>query len=345
MRQDEWPLAKVARLHGPGDVRIHDEPVERPGPGDVRLRVAAVGLCGSDIHWYDEGTIGDARLQKPLVLGHEFAGVIEDGAEAGLRVVADPADPCQACEPCLAGRPNLCLAGRFAGHGATDGALRTTMTWSRRLLHPLPSTIADDEATLLEPLGIALHAVDLARPKVGGSAGVFGCGPLGLLLIRVLRHVGVSTVVATDPLAHRRSAAGESGATEVREASDGESLRGVPARPVDVAFEVAGDDGAVADAIRAVRPGGRVVLVGIPAGDRTSFEAGLARRKGITMLLCRRMQPADLSRAVNLVAEGSLDLKGLISDQFLLERAPDALAALATRRGLKIVVRPGAPAA
>ena len=339
------PLAKVARLHGPGDVRLHDEPVERPRPGDVRLRVAAVGLCGSDIHWYDEGTIGDARLERPLVLGHEFAGVIEDGDEVGQRVVADPADPCQTCEPCSAGRPNLCLAGRFAGHGATDGALRTTMTWPRRLLHPLPTTITDDEATLLEPLGVALHAVDLARPVVGGSAGVFGCGPLGLLLIRVLRHAGVSTVVATDPLAHRRTAAAASGATEVREPSDDEAFRGAPERPVDVAFEVAGDDGAVADAIRTVRPGGRLVLVGIPAGDRTSFAAGPARRKGLTMLLCRRMQPADLSRAVSLVAAGSLEVTTLISDRFRLEESQQAMAALATRRGLKIVVRPDARSA
>ena len=196
--------------------------------GEVRLRVTAVGLCGSDIRWYEEGAIGESRLQRPLVLGHEFAGVIEDGPDAGLRVVADPAVACLACEPCTAGRPNLCSAGRFAGHGATDGALRSAMTWPRRCLHPLPDAIGDAEATLLEPLGVALHAADLARPALGGSAGVFGCGPLGLLLIQVLRAAGTSIVVATDPLAHRRSAAATAGATEVREPAAGPRITASP---------------------------------------------------------------------------------------------------------------------
>ena len=302
--------------------------------------MTAVGLCGSDIRWYEEGAIGDARLQRPLVLGHEFAGVIEDGPDAGLRVVADPAVPCLACEPCRAGWPNLCQAGQFAGHGATDGALRSAMTWPRRCLHPLPDAVADAEATLLEPLGVALHAADLARPTLGGSAGVFGCGPLGLLLIQVLRATGASTVVATDPLAHRRSAAMTAGATEVLEPTGKTGDHRGPERPVDVAFEVAGDDGALADAIGAVRPGGRVVLVGIPSGDRTTFAAGVARRKGISMLLCRRMQPADLPRATALVVAGSIDLRPLISDRFPIHEASQAFAALVARRGLKVVVTP-----
>ncbi len=339
------PVVEVARLHAPRDVRVQREPAARPARGEVRLRVAAVGLCGSDIRWYEEGAIGDARLQRPLVLGHEFAGVIEDGPDAGLRVVADPAVACLACEQCTAGWPNLCQAGRFAGHGATDGALRSAMTWPRRALHPLPDTIADAEATLLEPLGVALHAADLARPTLGGSAGVFGCGPLGLLLIQVLRASGASTVVATDPLRHRRSAAATAGATEVRKPNGKVEDQSVADVPVDVAFEVAGDDGALADAIVAVRPGGRVVLVGIPSGDRTTFAAGLARRKGISMLLCRRMQPADLPRAIALVAAGSIDLTHLISERFPINGASQAFAALVARRGLKVVVTPGAGSA
>jgi L-iditol 2-dehydrogenase len=335
-------VVEVARLHAPRDVRVQREPAVRPAKGEVRLRVAAVGLCGSDIRWYEEGAIGHARLQRPLVLGHEFAGVIEDGPDAGLRVVADPAVACLACEQCAAGWPNLCQTSSFAGHGATDGALRSAMTWPRTALHPLPDTIPDAEATLLEPLGVALHASDLGRPTLGGSAGVFGCGPLGLLLIQVLRAAGASTVVATDPLAHRRSAAATAGATEVREPNGKMGDHSLTDVPVDVAFEVAGDDGALADAIAAVRPGGRVVLVGIPSGDTTTFAAGLARRKGISMLLCRRMQPADLPRAIALAAAGSIDLTRLISERFPLNGASQAFAALAARRGLKVVVTPGA---
>jgi L-iditol 2-dehydrogenase len=177
---------------------------------------------------------------------------------------------------------------------------------------------------------------------LGGSAGVFGCGPLGLLLIQVLRAAGASTVLASDPLAHRRSAAATAGATEVREPSGEAGDHSATEPPVDVAFEVAGDDGALADAIRAVRPGGRVVLVGIPSGDRTMFAAGLARRKGISMLLCRRMQPADLPRATALAEAGTIRLTRLVTERLPIHDAPDAFALLVARRGLKVVVTPGA---
>ncbi len=339
MTDAEGRTVDVVRLHAAGDVRVQREPVARPKPGEVRLRVSAIGLCGSDIRWYEEGAIGDVRLARPLVLGHEFAGVIEDGDDAGQRVVADPADPCRACEPCTSGWPNLCATGCFAGHGETDGALRARMAWPRHLLHALPEGVTDDEATLLEPLGVALHAVDLGRPRPGGSAGVFGCGPLGLLLIQVLRSAGVSTIIASDPLEHRLSAALSLGATDAQAGGGGGAVGARPeAGSVDAAFEVAGDDGALANAIRAVRPGGRVVLVGIPPRDRTSFPASLARRKGVSMLVCRRMHPNDLPRAIRLASTGRVALSPLISHRFRLREAPGAFAALAARGGLKVVV-------
>ena len=275
-------VADVARLHAPGDVRVAREAIPTAGRGEVLVRVTAVGLCGSDRHWYREGAIGDTGLARPLVLGHEFGGVIADGPRAGQRVVADPADPCGRCEPCRSGRPNICIATRFAGFGTTDGALRSVMPWPAHLLHRVPDGLGDDEAALLEPLGVALHALDLAPVGVGGRAGVFGCGPLGLLLIQLLRLAGASAIVATDRLAHRVAAARAVGATYgfvVGPGADDMSATGVRDEPVDVAFEAAGDDEAIADAVGVVRPGGRVVLVGIPEGDRSSFPAGIARRK------------------------------------------------------------------
>ena len=212
-------------------------------------------------------------LVRPVVLGHEFGGVILDGPRAGERVAADPADPCGQCEPCRRGRSNICIATRFAGFGTTDGALRSVMPWPSHLLHRVPDPIGDDEAALLEALGVAIHALDLAPITVGARVGVYGSGPLGLLLIQLLRLSGASVIVATDRLAHRVAAARTLGATHgfVVGASP---LTPTPAAdvrdvPVDVAFEVAGDDDAIADAIGAVRPGGRVVLVGIPDDDRT----------------------------------------------------------------------------
>ena len=338
--------ADVARLHAPGDIRVAREGSQEPGPGEVVLRVTAVGLCGSDLHWYQEGSIGDAGLSRPLVLGHEFSAVIVSGPRAGERVAVDPADPCGICGPCVAGRANLCLAMRFAGHGTTDGALRSSMVWPDRLCHRLPVALRDDEGALLEPLGVAIHALDLGGLEVGGRAGVYGCGPLGLLLVQLLRFAGAGSIVATDRLAHRVAAARELGADAAELVRPGDPARGgeqaLGAEPVDVAFEVAGDDAALADAIAAVRPGGRVVLVGIPTDDRTSFNAGAARRKEVILLTCRRMAPADLPRAIDIAATGRIALAPLITDRFPIARAPEAFARLAARGGLKVIVTPSA---
>ena len=321
---------KALRLHAPGDLRLHDEPAPEPAPGEVLLRVGAVGLCGSDRHWLVEGAIGDAVLTEPLVLGHEFVATIESGPRAGERVAVDPASPCGRCAPCVEGLTHLCRNLRFAGHGTTDGALRTLMAWPERLAHPIADDLPSPEGTLLEPLGVALHALDLGRVAVGATAGVFGCGPIGLLLVRLLRLAGANVVVA-DPLPHRLSAAEALGAS----ADPGE---------VAVAFEVAGTDEALEAALAAVRPGGRVVLVGIPDGDRTSFTASTARRKGLTLLLSRRMGPLDLPRAIGLVESGQVELGGLVTERHRLSHWPDAFAALSERRGLKVVVEPGGDA-
>jgi L-iditol 2-dehydrogenase len=166
---------KVVRLHAAGDVRPHEEPMPQPGPGESLVRVTAVGICGSDLHWFAEGAIGDAGFAQPLVLGHEFAGVTEDGR----RVAVDPAIPCGRCELCQAGHPNLCENQRFAGYSDTDGGLREYLAWPNRCLVPLPDALSDADGAMLEPLGIAVHAVDLAKIKPGMTVGVFGCGPIG----------------------------------------------------------------------------------------------------------------------------------------------------------------------
>jgi L-iditol 2-dehydrogenase len=327
---------------------VAHEPVPEPRAGEVLIRVAAVGLCGSDRHWYREASIGDAALDAPLVLGHEFSGVILEGPRAGEHVVADPGDPCGACDPCLDGRTNVCTAARFAGFGTTDGALRSTMAWPERLLHRVPDALGDDEAALLEPLAVAIHALDLASPTLGMRAGVYGCGPLGLMLIGLLRLVGASDIVATDRLAHRVAAAREIGASHgfvVDESEPGGSggREGARAIAVDVAFEVAGDDAAIADAVAAVRPGGRVVLVGIPDADRSTFPAGVARRKELSLQLCRRMAPTDLPRAIDLVEAGKMDLSTSITHRYPLDEVRTAFETLTSRRGLKVIVNPGPP--
>jgi L-iditol 2-dehydrogenase len=323
----------TARLHGAGDLRLQEESVPVPGPGEVMLDVTAVGLCGSDRHWYEDAAIGGVRLDRPLVLGHEIAAVIADGPEAGVRVAVEPAIPCETCSTCTSGRRELCPAAAFAGFGPTDGALRASMSWPRRLLRPIPSGIPDAEASTLEALGIALHAVHLGAIDATSSVAVVGSGPIGLLVVRALTAAGVTDVVASDPLPHRQAAARAAGATVV-------PVDAVPSAAVDVAIECAGEDAAVDAAIEMARPGGRVVLVGIPASERTSFSASGARRKGLTLVLCRRMRPDDLGRAIELVAAGEIDVAPLITHRYALDEVEDAFHALIDRRGLKIVVEP-----
>ena len=331
---------RVLRLHGKGDLRLHEEERPEPRPGETLVRVGAVGLCGSDLHWFGEGTIGETPLTRPLVLGHEFAGVTEDGR----RVAVDPAVPCQACPLCLEGHPNLCEGIRFAGHGETDGGLREWVAWPERCLVPLPAGLTQADGALLEPLGVALHAVDLAHVRPGDRVGVFGCGPIGLLIVQVAQLSGAGQVVATDvgERPHRLEAARRLGAIAFA-AEGGREARAIrdaaAGRGLDVAIEAAGENAAVDAAVDCVRPGARVVLAGIPAEQRTSFVAATARRKGLTLVLVRRMKHA-YPRAIRLVESGQMDLASAITHRFSLDRGSDAFAAAARREGLKVLVEP-----
>ncbi len=315
---------KVARLHSAGDIRLQDESTPAPDLDEALVRVTSVGICGSDLHWFREAGIGDTRLAKPLVLGHELAGVID----SGQRVAVDPAIPCEECEYCRAGNPNLCARLRFAGHGQEDGALREFIAWPKRCLFPIPDSISDAEGALLEPLGVALHTVDLGKVQPGMCVGVFGCGPIGLLVIQVARLAGATDVFITEPLAHRLEVARGFGAREW-----------TPGQEVDVAFECAGENTAVEDAFVAVKPGGRVILVGIPDDDRTSFNASVARRKGLTIKLVRRMK-FTYPRAIRLLERDQVDVRSLVTHRFHLEQAQQAFTVAQRREGLKIIIIP-----
>jgi L-iditol 2-dehydrogenase len=313
---------------------VSDEPVPETGAGQALVRVTAVGICGSDLHWYSEGAIGDATLARPLVPGHEGAGEIAEGPRRGERVAIDPAIPCEHCRACRDGYRNLCYNILFSGHGNTDGMLREFMPWPEHLLFPLPDAVSDAGGAMLEPLGVALWALDLGHVPFAGTVAVAGCGPIGLLLIQLLRAAGVREVLAVEPLAHRREAAAKWGADQVVPPDTDISGYGA-----DVAFELAGNDDAVRLAFEAVRPGGRVVLGGIPDSDRTSFRASLARRKGLTIAMVRRMNEV-YPRAIDLAARGVVALDPLVSSTIPLADAPAAFAAAERRTGLKVIIAP-----
>lgn len=338
---------RVARLVAQGRLELYDEPDPVPTAGESLVQVLAVGLCGSDLHWYCEGGIGDARLDRPLVLGHEVSGVIVGGTRAGQHVVVDPAVPCGLCETCLRGHRNLCPSVDFAGHGATDGGLRELLCWPDRQLHTLPAGLTGAEATVLEPLGVAIHAMDLAHVRLGATVTVVGCGPIGLMLVQLARAAGAATVLAVEPLPHRRAAALKYGADVAVDPAEappqGMFALGLGPPGADVVLEVVGSEPAVSLAVRAAKPGGRVVLVGIPDEDRTAFPASVARRKGLTLAVARRMKEV-YPRAVDLVQRGVVDVAGLVSHLYRLDHVADAFQTAARREGLKVVVHAGADA-
>jgi L-iditol 2-dehydrogenase len=331
---------RVVRLHAAGDLRLDEEAAPGPAAGQTVVRVTDVGLCGSDLHWFEDGGIGDVRLTRPVVPGHEIAGVIDHGPAAGTAVAVDPAIPCNSCPTCRRGDRNLCPTVEFAGHGRIDGGLQELMAWPTELLHPLPAGLSTTDGAVLEPLGVAIHALDLGHLRTATSIAVVGCGPIGLLLLQAALSSGATSVLAVDPLAHRREEARRRGAElalaplEARERS--------PELEVDVAFEAAGNDAAVEQAMAVARPGGRVVLVGIPSDDCTSFPASLARRKGLTLVLARRMKEDVYRRGVRLVESGRVDVASLVTARFPLERAAEAFASAVSRRSLKVVVQPSA---
>jgi L-iditol 2-dehydrogenase len=328
---------KSIRLHGTGDLQIHDEPVPVAGAGERLVRIKSVGVCGSDLHWFSEGEIGGARLERPLVLGHEFAGETENGQ----RVAVDPAISCGRCEFCEHGHPNLCSSIIFAGYGEQDGALREYMAWNERNLFPIPDSITADDGAMLEPLGVAVHSVDLGKLKAGMSVGVFGCGPIGLLIIQLAKLSGASNIIATDKLVHRVEAAKVYGADHAFLAVDNHELEDIrtvtKGRGVDVAFEAAGVQDTVDVSVAAAVLGGKVILVGIPDHERIMFSASTARRKGLTIKLVRRMKHT-YPRAIELVSKGLVDVRSLVTHRFPLEQAVEAFKTAEQREGLKVIV-------
>ncbi|HXF61147.1 MAG TPA: alcohol dehydrogenase catalytic domain-containing protein [Caldilineaceae bacterium] len=331
----------AARLYGPKDLRVDQVPHPGPpGPGQVLLRVTAVGICGSDLHTYQDARIGDTVLQAPLTLGHEFAGVVEalgpgemlDGEfkplQPGMRVAVDPAQPCGRCEMCEQGHPNLCHRLHFCGLYPDPGSLAQWMHVPAHTCFPVPASIDDAEAALLEPLGVAIHATDLAKLRVAESVAILGAGSIGLCLLQTVRASGAQPIFVIDQFPWRLAVAEELGGIPIN-FRDEDPVKAVQqathGRGVDVAIEAAWADHSIQQAAEMARLGGRLVLVGIPGNNRFEMNHATARRKGLTIRMSRRMKHV-YPRAIRLAQSGVVNLTGLISHRFPLEQAPEAFA-------------------
>jgi len=322
---------RALKLHGQHDLRIANEPMPRPQSGEVLLRIRSVTICRSDLHWYEYGRIGDTISEKPLILGHEFCGEVVqmppglEGIRPGDLVAVDPAVSCGRCRYCREGNPNLCANLLFAGIPPMDGGLQEYMTYRPEFLYPLPAGFSADDGALLEPLGVAIHAWDLGRLRVGETVAIVGCGPIGLLLVQLALISGAARILAVEPLAYRRDSAARLGAVVLSPEDDlaARAAEHTGGHGVDVAIEVAGTLSAQEQAAQMVKRGGTVVLIGIPPQDRLLMTHHLVRRKGLTIKLDRRMK-LTYPRAIALVERGMIDLSSMITHRFSLEKADAA---------------------
>ncbi len=300
---------RVAELYEPRRFRLIEATPAEPGPGEIQVKVDAVGICGSDLHYFSEGGIGDLECRYPMVLGHEPAGTVRktgagvSGWHPGDRAALEPAIYCYHCEFCLTGHHNVCSNIRFLSMPQDPGFFRECVNLPAANLLPLPRELSMEEGTLFEPLAVALHSMQFAAIRLGETAAVFGAGPIGLLTIAVLRLSGAGRIWSVEPVAARRDLALKMGAHAAIDpaAADPvqELLRETGGRGVDASIDCAARGESLNEAIRVTRNAGRVVMTGIPSAGRVALDFHTMRRKELAMLNVRRS---------NHESEGALEL-------------------------------------
>jgi L-iditol 2-dehydrogenase len=279
-------------------IRLVEGTVQEPGPGEIQVRVHAVGICGSDLHDFYEGRVGDVQCRYPMVLGHEpTGGVVKTGPGVtgwapGDRAALEPAVYCYHCEFCLSGRHNICEHIRFHSSPADPGFFRQYANLPASNVLPLPVEVGFREGTLFEPLAVVLHSMKFAAVQPLDTAAVFGAGPIGLMTIALLKMCGAGRVFSVEPVAHRREMARALGADAVIDPSQVDASREILSatgkRGVDVTMDCATKDDTLDQCVMATRNGGRMVVTGIPVEVRVPFQWHAARRKELTIYNVRR---------------------------------------------------------
>jgi L-iditol 2-dehydrogenase len=329
----------TAVLYAPRDLRIEQRPVPIPTEGEVLVRILSVGVCGSDVHYYEHGRIGDFVVRSPLVLGHESSGqIVEVGkgvplARVGERVAIEPGEPCSHCDQCRAGRYNLCPNIRFHGTPPVDGTLSEFVVVKSELAYIVPDQISDNAAALLEPLSVGIWANRKAGTQAGTSLLIAGAGPIGLVTTMVARAVGATRVTVTDVNRNRLSAALRSGATEIAVAGS-DDVSG----EFDAFIDCSGSPAAIDAGLRLVHPAGSVVFVGMGA-DELRLPLGLVQQR--ELLITGTFRYANTwPIAIALAASGRVRLDDLVTGEFGLADTEQALAAGRDPHSVKAVVRP-----
>lgn len=336
-------------IHAPGDLRVEAVSTPALGPNQLRVRVRAGGICGSDLHYFNHGGFGTVRLQEPMVLGHEVAGTVEEtgpGAEdfaLGQRVAISPSRPCGLCRYCQQGLQNHCLDMRYYGSAMrtphVQGAFRQELVIEAYQAHRLAATVSDGEGAMAEPLSVALHAVRRAGPLLGKRVLVTGCGPIGALVVIAARRAGATQIVVTDVGEHTLRKAVQVGANEainVAEQPDGLARYTSDKGYFDVLFEASGNERALRSAFDAVRPRGVIVQLGL--GGEMTLPINTIVAKEFDLRGAFRFHE-EFATAVELLNQGLVDLKPLISATLPYRDAGRAFALAADRsKAMKVLL-------
>lgn len=317
---------------------LEERDVPVPGPGEVLVQVKAVGVCGSDIHYFEHGRIADFVVESPLVLGHEASGVVAevgDGVtdlEIGSTVAMEPGVPCGRCKQCRAGRYNLCPDVRFFATPPIDGAFAEYVVLPRDFVHPVPAGISFDAAALVEPLSVGVWACQKANVSLGTRVLITGGGPIGAVCALVAAARGGEVIAVTDVNADRRARIEELGFTALDPAQED-----IP--EADVLLECSGAAPAIDQGIRALAPAGTAVLIGMAPSDTVPIPVGAIQGKEIWLTGTFRYANT-YPDAVELVASGRVDLDTLVSASYSLEDAEQALThAKRNPADMKVIVR------
>lgn len=336
---------QAAVLYAPHDIRLEERTRPIPGPNEVLVEIKAIGVCGSDVHYYEHGKIGSFVVRQPLILGHESAGVIVDVGEGvskervGQRVAIEPGVPCRVCRECRSGHYNLCRNVQFFGTPPVDGAFTNYVTIPSDFAYALPDQMSFEEGALIEPLSVGLWACRKAQLQGGDRVLATGAGPIGIVSMKVALALGATDVILTDVFPQRLEMARKLGATRtVNVAQESLADAGIEA---DILIECSGNASALKDGIRALRPGGRAVAVGMGPGEEMSVPIAFIQNNEITLTGIFRYANT-YQDAIALVAAGHIDLKSLITGHYSLEQTEQALqAAKNDPRNIKPVVMPG----
>ena len=310
---------------------VPDPKLERDA--DVLLRVERVGVCGSDVHYYRDGRIGSQIVRYPFAVGHECsATVLRTGrgcrrVKAGDRVAIEPAMPCGACDQCRAGRRHTCRKLRFLGcPGQGEGCLSDLMVMPEECCFPIPPDMTLEQAALVEPLSIGMYSVKLSIPIKGARIAVLGCGPIGLCALLPALAQGADRVYVTDRIDARLGVARRAGAAWTGNPDREDVVAAIAGREpllLDAVFECCGQQAALDQAVELLKPGGRLVLVGIPTADRVSFAMDLLRRKEICLQNIRR-QNECIQPALDFLAAEKDKVSFMVTHRFPFERTKEA---------------------